>query len=160
MPELKPALLGNLARHELSSYLQQRGRLAAPTLGPAKKKDKRVLEESREEESVVVDTQPLARSIGEAQRLQGRIFSLSLVLLLALFGLQFGVVLHGLISGAPQVWALSSTLMIWPAFWWARRLWLDRALLELVQHLLTELPSENAVEVLRLIYWGPLRPRK
>ena len=150
MSELKSALLGNLTRRELESYLEHTGGLATPSLGP----------DEEEGGHRAVDTGSLARSVGEAQGVHRRIFSLSVGILVALFGLQVAVVVHGLAGGDNVAWALSGTLMIWPAFWWVRRLWLDRVLLEQVHHLLRELPPEQAVEVLKIIYWGPLRPKR
>jgi len=127
MSELKSALLGNLTRRELETYLEQTGGLATPTLGPDEDQGDRG----------PVDTGSLVRNVGRARGLHGRVFSLGV-----------------------GVGALSGTLMIWPAFWWVRRLWLDRVLLEQVHHLLRELPPEQAVEVLKIIYWGPLRPKR
>lgn len=150
MSELKSALLGNLTRRELETYLEQTGGLATPTLGP---------DEDRGDRGPV-DTGSLVRNVGRARGLHGRVFSLGVGVLVVLFVLQVAVVVHGLTSGYSVAGALSGTLMIWPAFWWVRRLWLDRVLLEQVHHLLRELPPEQAVEVLKIIYWGPLRPKR
>lgn len=152
MADLKTALTGTLARRELESYLRKSGSLARPTLGPAKPEGPRA--------ASPVDPEQLARSVEAAQRINVRVFSLCLGALGVLFALQCSVVLHGLFTGYALGWALSATLTLWPAVWWLRRLWLDRFLLGEIHLLLRELPPEKAIEVLQIIYWGPLRPRR
>ena len=162
MPKIRRAFAGSLARREVESYLRASGLLARPTLGPTRD-EARKKETARgpgERTAPAADPLELARSIGAAQQANHRIFSLCLGALGFLFVLQSGVVVHGVFSGYPLGWALSATLTIWPAVWWLRRLWLDRLLLGEIHLLLRELPPEKAIEVLQIIYWGPLRPKR
>jgi hypothetical protein len=148
------SLRGNL-RSALEDYLGRLGRLQLHALCPV---EEGVATRPAKEE----DNESLKRQLASASETRNPAFILCVVFLCFIFVLLVGLLVHSVIAKQPiAVGAVGSfVVMFWPIIRWLRRVWIDSTLLRLVQDALVDLPPQEAVKVIEIVYWGSLRRKK
>ena len=145
-----PIAKSNL-RQSLEAYLARLDRLEEPVLGPRRKAPRPATSE---------DSAWLKTSLRQVKASQRRLFALCVVVLCVIFAIQVGLLLYSLLAKNPVGSAIGGGVVVFlPVLWWLRRLWIDSFILHLAEKIIDELPPEQQVKTIELLYWGSLMPK-
>jgi len=90
-------------------------------------------------------------ALGNSQRL---VFIIGVTLLFFIFVLQVSVLIYCIMTRNVLTGAIGGGVMLWPIIYWLRRLWIDNVIIEIARNALIDLPPDEAVKVIKIIYWG------
>jgi preprotein translocase subunit SecG len=134
----------------VEEYLKDIGRLEEVKLGPGKK---RIVTAS--------DNRRLSQAISRAARLNICLMAVAFLMLCALFAAAVFLLFYrqsdvGVsLGGGSGAFAASFGVIFW-----LRRLTVEMTLMQVSLSILIEMPPEQAVEILTLLYWGHIRSGK
>ena len=148
MTESSHQIAGTSLQQSLASYLARLGRLDEEPLGPRKRNPRPATPE---------DNAFLAASLRTAKKSQNRLFTICIAVLCVIFALQIGILIVSVLAKNRVGGAIGGGMLVfWPIVWWLRRLWMDSMILDLARDVLNELPPEQAVKMIEILYWGSL----
>lgn len=138
-------------RKSFESYLARLERLQEQPLGPRRKAPRSATSE---------DSAWLKASLREVKASQRRLFAICVAVLCAIFAIQVGLLLYSVLAKNPVGSAIGGGVVVFlPVLWWLRRLWIDSFILHLSEKIIDELPPEQQVKMIEILYWGSLMPK-
>ena len=130
------------------AYLARLGRTKEQVLGPRQKASRAATAE---------DAAWLKASLREVKSSQRRIYTICIVVLCVIFTLQVGLLLHSALTKSPIGGAVGGGMVIfWPILRWLRRLWIDSFTMQFAEKIIDELPPEQQVKMIEILYWGAI----
>jgi hypothetical protein len=134
------------------SYLVRLGRFEEQSLGPRAKTSRAASAE---------DAAWLRVSLREVKASQRRLFGICVVVLCVIFALQVVLLLYSVFAKNPVGSVAGGVVVVFlPVLWWLRRLWIDSFILHLAEKIGDELPPEQQVKMIEILYWGSLTKSK
>ena len=139
-------------RTVFEGYLERTGHLKIHHLGPEEETPapKPVQQE---------DSQYLEQSLHSLKGDQNFVFRICILFLSFLFVLLIGVFIYSLVTKDLFVTGAIGSVSagFWPIIRKLHQMWKDMTIIRIAENVLKDLPPQEAVKVIELIYWGSLR---
>lgn len=142
-------------RTVFEGYLERVGHLRIHHLGPDE--EQALAPKAVQQE----DSQYLERSLNSFESDQNSVFKICVMLLCFLYMLLIGVFIYSFVTRDLFITGAIGSVSAgsWPIISKLHRLWKDSTIIRITENALTNLPPQEAVKVIELIYWGSVRNR-